>query len=308
MATDEILRTYGDNAVKTDIVLNAIELLTAQESQIFNMLGKTVAIALTHIYQTDTLATAASSAVGQAADYTAGVQTTPSNLANVVEHIARPFKVSYAQKKAQHYHGQSELERQTTKALKEWGNSAEFDLVRSTLVSGVSGTVPKMLGIIQAISKANNHTSHNSGTVWNATILDSLVANNYDNSNGDLATDLFMGSFLRKATDGFTAKSNVVVNSAAGETALVRTVSTYQTAFGTLKIHTHRYIQQSSDATGRILAIRPEKLKIAFFEAPYIDKDLARSGPYDFRAVAGSLTLETLNQDSGFYADGFDKD
>ena len=73
-------------------------------------------------------------------------------------------------------------------------------------------------------------------------------------------------------------------------------------------IHKHRYIQQSGDATGRVLAIRPEKLAVAFLEMPMIDTGLARSGPYDFRAVAGSHTLETRNQDSCWYADGFDID
>lgn len=126
----------------------------------------------------------------------------------------------------------------------------------------------------------------------------------WDGSNGDVATDIFMGSILRVNTDGFTQKTNSVVNNSS-MTAIVRTVSTYETAFGTLMIHTHRYIQDSADATGRVLAIRPEKLKVAFLEKPYIDTDLARSGPYDFRAVAGSFTLETHNKQSNFYADGF---
>ena len=131
---------------------------------------------------------------------------------------------------------------------------------------------------------------------------------NWDNNNDDVATDLYMGSFLKKATDGFTQKTNVVVNNPGGQTTIVRTVTTYETSFGTLTVHKHRYIQQSGDATGRVLAIRPEKLAVAFLDMPYVDTGLARSGPYDFRAIAGSLTLEVRNQDSHFYADGFDKD
>lgn len=161
-----------------------------------------------------------------------------------------------------------------------------------------------ILGIIEAISKSTNTTAHTSGTVWSATILDGLIADNYDNSNGDLATDLFMGSYLRKATDDFTQKTNVVVNG-PGVSTIVRTVSTYQTAFGTLNIHTHRYVQQSGDATGRVLAIRPEKLKVAFLENPYIDNDVARTGTAKKRSVNGSMTLEVRNQDSNFFASGF---
>lgn len=303
MAADNILRTYGDVSIKEDVVLNSIEILTAQENQIFNMLGKTSAIATVHSYLTDTLATAGSLAVTEAGDLTASALTTPARLTNLVQVVAKNFKVSNTQRAVQHYQGEDELSRQLSKALKDWGNAAEYDLVRSTLVSGASGTVPKMSGIIEATSKSTNHTSHTSGTVWSATILDGLMQNAWENSNGDVPTELFMGASLRAKTDAFVQKSNVVVN-APGISSIVRTVSSYETAFGTLNIRTHRYLQLSSDATGRVLAIRPEKLKIAFLEKPYI-MDLAKSGPYENKAVIGSFTLEVRNQDSHFYADGF---
>lgn len=190
----------------------------------------------------------------------------------------------------------------------EWANSAEFDVVRSTLVSGVSGTAPKMRGIAQIVQISGNYTAHNSGTTWSATILDGLMKDNWDNSNGDVATDLFMGSFLRSVTDGFTQKSNIVVNNPGGQTTIVRTVSTYETAFGTLTIRKHRYIQQSTDATGRVLAIRPDKLAVAYLEMPFVDMGLSRAGDYSVRAVVGKLTVEVKNPKSCVFATGFDKD
>ena len=304
---DLILNTYGDVSRKEDVVLNAVEILTAQEVQIMNMLGKVSAKDTIHNYLVDTLRTAASAAVSESADYTLIARTTPTRLTNLVEITAIPFAVTRLQQAVEHYHGTNELARQTQKALKDFGNAVEFDLVRSTLVSGVSGTTMKASGIIEAVSKSTNHTSHSSGTVWDATILDGHMKDNWDNSNGDVATDIFMGSFIRKATDGFTQKTNMVVNNGTS-TGIIRTVSTYETAFGTLRIHTHRYLQQSSDTTGRVLAIRPEKLKMAWLEKPYIDTDLSRAGPYDERAVTGSWTLEVHNQDSNWYCDGIDKD
>lgn len=307
MASDAILRTYGDVSAKEDVVLNAVEILTAKETQIFNMLGKTTAINTIHSYLVDTLMTAGSLAVEESGDYTATANTTPTRLTNIVEIVAKNYKVSRTQRDISHYQGQDELQRQTEKALMDWGNAAEFDLVRSTLTSGVSGTVAKMNGIIAAISKSTNTTVHTSGTAFSASILDGLMKNNWDNSNGDVATDLFVGSFLRNVIDSFTQKTNMVVNS-PGASTIVRTVTSYETAFGTVMIHKHRYVQQSSDATGRVLAIRPEKLKIAFLRKPYIDTELARSGDYDNRAIVGKFTLEVHNQDSNWFASGFDKD
>jgi hypothetical protein len=298
------VRSYGDVSKKEDVVLNAVEILTARESYIFNMLGKTTAVDTTHIYLTDSLKAAAANAATEADDYSYGARTTPSRVSNVVQHLQIPFAVSDVQRDVEHYHGKDELARQTEKALMEFANDAEFNLVRATLASGVSGTAPSMSGIIEGISTSVNTTAHTSGTVWSATILDGLVAANYEGSNGDMATDLFMGSILRKNTDGFVQKSNVVVNGPT-VTTIVRTVSTYQTAFSTLNIHTHRYIQQSGDATGRVLAIRPEKLKVAFLRRPYVDTDIARTGTATKRSVNASMTLEVRNKNSNFFTSGF---
>lgn len=296
--------TYGDVSRKEDVVLNAIEILTAQETQIFNALGKTTAIDEVHSFLVDTLDTAGTLAYAQGADFSNATLTTPTRLTNIVQEIAKKYAVSKKQIAVEHYHGQNELERQTTKALKDWSNSAEFDLVRSTLVSGASGTTAKMNGIIAAISKSTNTTLQTSGTVFSASILDGLMANNWSNSNGDVATDLYVGAGVRSTIDTFVQKSNVVVNSPDIST-IVRTVTTYATAFGTIDIAVHRYVQQAADANARVLAVRPEKLKVAFLTKPMIMTDLAKAGAYDPRAVYGSFTLEVRNQDSNWFANGF---
>lgn len=303
-AVTNVLQTYGDSTIKTDIVLDSVEIISAREDGIFSMLGKTNAIAMIHSYPVDTLATAGSLATEQGADFTYSARTTPSLLTNLVQEVAQPLRVTRPQMAVQHYHGQNELDRQLAKGLMEFSNGVEFDLVRGTLASGVSGTAQKMSGIMQAISKSTNTTAHTSGTVFSATILDGLMLNCWNSSNGDVATDLFVGGIMKRVTDLFIAKTNVVVNS-PDIRGIVKTVTSYETSFGTLMIHKHRYVQQSGDATGRILAIRPEKLKVAFLEKPTVLSNLTVGGAYTPRAVYGSMTLETRNQDSNFYADGF---
>lgn len=305
MAEDKILRTYGDASQVQD-VLPAIEILTAQEGYFLNRLKKAVAISLTHQTQTDTLRTPASQAVNEGGDFTNLELSTPGLLPNVIEHVAIPFRVTGTQQRIRHFSGENELTRQVSKALKDWANAAEFDIVRSTLVSGVSGTSPKMSGIIQAISKSTNTSAHNSGTTWSATILDALMRDNWDNSNGDMATELHMGSFLRGVTDTFTQKSSQTFIG-PNVTSIERGVSVFRTSFGVISINTHRYVQQSGDATGRVLGVRPDKLGIAFLARPHI-QDLAKSGDYSAKSVFGSLTVEVMNQDSNFFYTGFDID
>lgn len=297
------LLTYGDVSRKEDVVLNAVELLTATENSVLTKLGKTNAIDTVHSFLVDTLATAASKAVAMNTDFSLSAQTTPTRLTNLVEEIAEAIQVSRPQEKVAHYQGSNMTEYQTTKALKNWGNAAEFDLVRSTLVSGLSGTVAKMNGVIAAISKSTNTTVHTSGTVFSASILDGIMADNWNNSNGDVATDVFVGGIMRRVMDNFVQKSNVVTG--GSQSTIVRTVTSYETSMGTIMITKHRYVDiAGTDATCRVLGVRPEKLKIAYLDKPYI-KDLAEGGAYTKKAVYGSMTLEVRNQDSNFFISGF---
>ena len=303
MAVSNVLQTYGDVNIVTDIVRDSIEIISAREDGIYSMLGKTKALAMIHSYETDTLATAGSLATEQGADFVYSARTTPTLLTNLVEEISNSIRVTRPQTAVQHFSGQNELDRQLAKGMMEFTNAVEFDLVRSTLVSGVSGSTQKMSGLMQAISKSTNTTVQTSGTVFSASILDALMQNCWTNSNGDVATDVFVGGSMKKIFDGFIAKTNVVVNS-PDIRDIVKTVTNYETSFGTITLHKHRYVQQASDATNILLAIRPEKLKVAFLEAPTIIEP-AITGPYTPRVVYGSLTLEVRNQDSNFWAQGF---
>jgi hypothetical protein len=300
------VNSYGDTSIREDVVLNAVEILTATETQVSTMLGRGTAIATVHSYLTDTLRTPASAAVSEEGDFTASGQTTPSRKTNTVQITAIPLKVSRTQQDIQHYHGQNELDRQTNKALKDFGNSFEFDLIRSTLVSGVSGTAPKMEGVISHISKSTNTTAHTSGTIFNATHLDGLLQNQWTNSSGDTVTDLIVSAGIKRKLDDSVQKSNTVINAPNGQTQIVKMTSTYQTSFGTVALHAHRYVFiAGTDSTDRILGINRNKGAVAWLKMPYIDNDLARSGDYDIKAVVGKGTFECQNADSFFFANGF---
>jgi hypothetical protein len=302
------LLTYGDTSRVDDVVLNAVEALTATESQIANMIGKTRARDTVHSYLVDTLATAGTLAVEMGRDFSNTAVTVPSRLTNIVEEIAKQIVIARPQEAVEHYFGQDMTNYQVSKALKDFGNALEVDLILSTLASGVSGTTAKMSGILEAVSKASNTTVHTSGTVFSATILDGLMQNNWTSSNGDVATDLFVGGIMKRVIDGFVQKTNNLVN--VGDAGrIVRTVTTYETSFGTLTVHKHRYVQTTNGstdgATGRVLGIRPEKLAVAWLDMPTVMTDLTKAGAYSKRAVYGSCTLEVRNQDSHFWSTGF---
>jgi len=304
MPTGELTTYTGASVIKPD-VLSLVEILTAQENWFLTNLGKSAAISTVHQTMTDTLRTVATAAVAEEADYTNIERTVPTLVPNIVEIVAIPFRVTNTAVQVQYYTGQNELARQTTKALMDWGNAAEYDLVRSTLTSGTSGTAPKMNGILRGISKSTSYTLETSGTTFSASILKGLMKNCWDNSNGEVATDIFVGSYLSDKIDDFTNKSYTVVTG-TNERSIITAVDVYETGLGKVRKHTHRYVYVSgTDANARILGVRPEKLGIAYLQKPYVQTDLAKSGDYEPRAVVGKLTLEVKNKDSNFFADGY---
>ncbi len=299
MAADVILRSFGDASAKED-VLGLIETLTATENQFLNGLGKTTAINTVHATLTDTLRTAQSRAVAEAADATLLANSTPSRVTNIVETVAIPFGVSGIQDAIDHYQNQAESLRQTRKALTDWGNAAEFDIVRSTLTSGASGTAATMKGVISWIT--TNTTTQTSGTTFNATQLQNMLVDVYDKGNGEQITDIFVGSLMKRRISSFTAGATKFMQ--VVDKTVVDAIDIYESDFGRLRVHLHRFVQQSGDATARVLGVNMDKWKLAYLRRPFI-QDLAVSGDYMKKQVIGDLTVEARNQAINFFMDGF---
>ena len=308
MATNNILTQYGDTTKWIDIS-PAIEYITPTEDYFFKNL-RDGAPAESDVIEVmdDTLDTVASAAVSVEGDWSYPALAVPTRRTNLVQLVAKPMKVGWMQQWIRHYHEQDELARQITKKMKAWVDSCEFDLVRSTAVSGVSGTAPKMSGLIEAISKSTNTTAHNSGTTWAASILTALLKGQVDNVGQDyVATDVFMGSFLRDKTDKFSGSRGATVFVTGNDTVMRETISSYETAFGNVRFHYHRHINVSTDATARILGIRPETIekswmKKAFITSPSVD------APADAKVIVGALSSRVRNQGANLFASGFDKD
>ena len=183
-------------------------------------------------------------------------------------------------------------------------NATEYELVRGSLVSGVSGTVPKMAGVIMSISTTGNVTAQTSGTSFSASILRGLMKDQYDNTNGSVATDIYVGSYLSNEIDSFSNKTGITYDG-IGAKNVVNAVDVFETGLGRVRKHTHRYVQIAGDTTGRVLGINPKAMRVAYLKRPYIDTGLQRNGDYDARAVVGKLTLETKNQDVNFFGYGY---
>ena len=65
------------------------------------------------------------------------------------------------------------------------------------------------MGIIMSISKSTNTTVQTSGTSFSASILRALMKDQFDNANGNVATDIYVGSYLSNEIDSFSNKTGI---------------------------------------------------------------------------------------------------
>lgn len=306
MATDNLLRTYGDTSIKED-VLDLVENLSPEEDSLFRALGKSTAYNMVHQWLVDTLATTAAVAE-EASQFSATALNNPSRSTNVVEYVTLDFGVTDAQRAVDHYGFADRFAYEQEKALKSWRNKAEADVLRSSLVSGASGTAAQMIGIINCIS--TNKTSHTSGTVFNQSHLDGLLGISWDNGNGEAVSDIYAGSLMKRRISQFSGRSGTQFVLQADQKQLVTTTAGYTSDFGDLKVHLHRYMQKdysgNSDATGRVLGLCAKKFKIAYLNGmtPSVERFGRRGATTDARA-SGMLTVESLNERTSFFSDGF---
>lgn len=304
MATDNYLRTYSDTSIAED-VLDMVEMLTPAEDTLFRTLGKSKASNVVHQWLVDTLAVTATAAE-EASQFSASALNNPTRSTNIVEKIDLDFGVSDTQRAVDHYGFADRFAYEQEKALKSWRNKAEADILRSSLVSGASGYAPQMIGIINCIS--TNVTAFASGTVFNQSLLDMLLASGWDNGNGEAVSDVYVGAKMKQRISGFSGRTGTYATIPLDQQTLITTTSKYISDFGDLTVHLHRYMQKSyanaADATGRVLGIAANKFKIAYLINPKVETYGKRGSTTDAR-VTGSLTVESLNEKTSFFASGF---
>ena len=306
MAADNILRTYGDTSIAED-VLDLIENLSPSEDTILRTIGKSTAYDVVHSWLVDTLPTTAAVSE-QAASFSAGAATNPTRSTNLIEFITLDQSITDQQNNVKHYGMGDRLAYEQMKMMKAFRNKLEADIIRSSLVSGASGTAAQMSGIINCIS--TNKTAYASGTVWNQSLLDSLMLNAWKNGNGDPVTDIFVGGELKARTSQFAGRSGTQFVIPADQERLVTTTSKYTSDFGDVSIHLERYLNTNytgtADATARVLGIARSKFAVSYLQGsePKLEKFARTKNATDMR-VSTNATVESLNEKTSFFAEGF---
>lgn len=286
--------TY-DSGARKESLLNIITNISPEEDSLLKDLGKSSASNTLHEWVTDTLKAPAAQSVVEGSDATFANRTNPGRVTNQTQIVRIDFGVSDSERARNYPSFKDRYAYEMDKAMKEWNNDAEFNLLRSTVATGTGSAARTMIGLKAAITTV---ATSQSGVSLNELQLNDYIQNAWN--QGGRPTDIYVGAKLKRRISGFTA--NTTRQTEAPSKTLVNVVDQYVSDFGVLRIKLHRYMTVSGDTNADIIGIQPDKFRVAYFREPE-HVSLAKTGSATKGMIEGEMTLEYLAENSSFKAE-----
>jgi hypothetical protein len=261
---------------------------------LIKLLGRSSATNTLHEWVTDTLKTPAAQAVVEGSDASFANRTNPTRVQNQTQIVRIDFAVTDTER-ARNYPGfKDRYAYEMQKAMKEWSNDAEFNLLRSTIATGTGSAARTMVGLKAAIT--TNATAQSGVSLSEAQVNDYMQS--AWNAGGE-PTDILVGSRLKRRISGFTA--NTTRQTQAEQEELHNVIDTYYSDFGVFRIRLHRFMTVSGDTNFDILGVQPDKFRVAYLREPE-HVTLSKTGSATKGMIEGEMTLEYLAESSSFKA------
>lgn len=287
-------KTYDDSAIREDLA-GYIENISPIENFFLKNLQKATAESTTHVNLVEELKTPGRNAVVEGADTVFGDRTRPSRVDNLTQIVEVPYSVSSTERWVKHAGFDDRYAHEQDKAMKEWGNDAEYALTRETRQSGNASTARRMDGIIPKIT---TNVIDGSGTdVWDEGMLNDLSELAY--WEGGHPQDAFMGPTLKRASSKFTNGDQQYDRNSG---RLVSTVREYEGDYETIAFHLHRFVNDKTDTTTlNVLLLQLDMWAVAYGEKPH-EEDLGLTGNSTKGHIRGELTLEARAENANALA------
>jgi len=288
--------TYDDNSIREDL-LDIITNIDPQETQLMSGLGTSTARDIEHQWLTDTLKSVASNAYVEGVDATYPDRTDPARLRNYCQIMRVGYDVSDTERAVNNAGFSDRYTYEASKALKEWKNDAEYELMRGSLVCG-SGSAARQLRGVKRFLWSYNWTNE-SGVSLTDTLLNDRFQDVWD--DGTQIDALYVPMYHKRKISAFTA--GATKNFDQSDRRLVLAIDIYQAdAAQNVKLFAHRYVRVSGDTNYDVVGLDEEKFRIAYLRKPFT-RELAKTGDSTKGEIVGELTLEVLHQNAGFWAE-----
>ena len=284
---DTFTYSYDNLAIKEDL-LDLIANVDPTETQLLSGLKQGKANQVIHTWLNDTLGTVGANAQIEGVTLEGATRTNPSRDRNYTQIVTKAVAVSESDRASDSAGMSDRYAYEMNKAMKEWGNDAEYALMRGTLVCGAGTTARSMKGL-KAFASTLKTTS--SGTSLSEAIMLDWLDLAWD--NGTNMKEVYVGRVLKRRIDEWTAGSTKNID--AEDRRLVRAVDVYEGTNGIQKIFRHRYITVSGDTNYDLVMVDPDYLSTAYLRKPK-HISLAKINDSTRGAIVGELTLECRHE------------
>lgn len=289
-------RFVRDDAAVKESVLDMITIIDPVENYVLSNFQRSSGNDEFHFTPRDTLRTPALRAGVEGADPTYDGND-PTRALNIMHIIEVGFDVTDTEQATDRYGSpEDRVASETDKALKDWGNFAEFALVRSTIVTGNNSTARQMDGLKQCLTLDTSQ----SGVSLTESIFNDYLQNVWDEGGN---VDLVLAPMYQKRKiSAFNAEGATKFYN-QDDRRLVLPVEVYESDASNkpVKLVAHRYMQQSGDQGYDILGVEMDHFAVAYLREPRV-RPLAKTGDSERRQIIGELTLECRSDLAGFVA------
>lgn len=289
--------TYLSTGMRED-VLDALEVISPDDTPVYNSLGKSRANATHHEWLTITLPTASavganSYAEGASFAYSSGGAYQPSEtrLHNYTQIFQKTFKVSGTIEAVGKYGRDSEWGLRKMHAMMAWKIDVEVALLdNSASGAGASGSARTMKGLRtdEGLSATANSSTSLSSPIDEGNLNVLLQAQWEQGANPDT---LVCSPFVKRQISQFAgngAGRPIVINNGSREFSDVLDV--YESDFGRLSLIPARRLNIKSD----VIVFQKNTVSIAMLRAPSV-RPTPNDGDYLTGAIVGELTMEYIN-------------
>lgn len=288
-------RYVRDDSTVKESVLDLITNISPTENYFLSNLQRASGNDEFHLVPRDTLRSPSLVAAVEGADPTYDGND-PTTLLNMMHIVSVGFEVTDSEASVARYGSpEDRVAYETDKALKDWGNLAEFALVRSTIITGNNSTARQMRGLKSSLSLVTSH----SGVSLSETMLGAYLQNVWvQGANVDV---IAVPIQLKRRISGFTGNGATKFYN-QDDKRLVTPIEIYESDASSkpIKIVSHRYMTVSGDTNYDIVGVEMEHFATAWLREPKV-RPLAKTGDAEKRQVIGEFTLEARNQYAGFY-------
>ena len=287
--------SYLTTGMRED-VLDAMEVISPDDTPVYNGMAKTKAIGVTHEWLEIALPTASavganSYAEGASFTYASGASYQPLEVRrlNKCQIFHKTFKVSGTIEAAGKYGRESEWSFRKLSAMKAWKVDVEVALLdNSASGAGSSGSARTMMGL--RVSDGLSATAATSGSApIDEGNINVLLQAMWD--QGVSPNKLLCSSFVKRQISQFAgsgAGRPIVINN--GERQFSDVLDVYESDFGRLTLIPSRRLNIKSE----VLAWQNDLAAIAILRPPML-RPTPNDGDFITGAIVGELTFEYLN-------------